>query len=113
MSICFMQPTWAALSIRQEDPGRINKTLDLCASDPSGAAQIWVDRGITARYDYAQQMLNETRYDIWRDYDPEDSVLFYALRLHEAGIVKSSPQTLIARHTDWHFLNGLKREMKT
>jgi NitT/TauT family transport system substrate-binding protein len=89
------------------------KTLDLCASDPNGAAHLWVDRGITTRYDYAQQMLNETRYDIWRDYDPEDSVLFYALRLHEAGIVKSSPQKLILEHTDWRFLNELKREMKT
>jgi NitT/TauT family transport system substrate-binding protein len=58
-------------------------------------------------------MLNETRYDIWRDYDPEDSVRFYALRLYEAGLVKSSPQTLIAQHTDWRFLNELKREMKT
>lgn len=89
------------------------KTLDLCASDPDSAAHLWVDRRTTTRYDYVQQMLNETRYDIWRDYDPEDSVLFYALRLHEAGIVKSSPQTLIARHTDWRFLNELKREMKT
>jgi NitT/TauT family transport system substrate-binding protein len=89
------------------------KTLDLCASDPNGAAHLWVDHGITTRYDYALQMLNETRYDIWRDYDPEDSVRFYALRLHEAGLVKSSPQTLIARHTDWRFLNELKREIKT
>jgi len=89
------------------------KTLDLCASDPNAAARLWVDRGITTRYDYAWQMLNETHYDIWRDYDPEDSVRFYALRLHEAGIVKSSPQKLIAEHTDWRFLNELKREMKT
>jgi NitT/TauT family transport system substrate-binding protein len=57
--------------------------------------------------------LNETRYDIWRDYDPEDSVRFYALRLNEAGIVKSSPQKLIVEHTDWRFLSELKREMKT
>jgi len=89
------------------------KALDLCASDPNGAAHLWVNQGITTRYDYAQQMLNETRYDIWRDYDPEDSVRFYALRLHEAGIVKSNPQKLISEHTDWRFLNELKREMKT
>ena len=38
---------------------------------------------------------------------------FYALRLHEAGIVKSNPQKLISEHTDWRFLNELKREMKT
>jgi NitT/TauT family transport system substrate-binding protein len=88
------------------------KTMDLCAGDPKGAAHLWVDHGITTRYDYVQQMLNEIRYDIWREYDPEDSVRFYALRLHEAGIVQSSPQELILEHTDWRFLNELKRELK-
>jgi hypothetical protein len=34
------------------------------------------------------------------------------LRLHEAGLIKSSPQKLIAEHTDWRFLNELKRELK-
>jgi NitT/TauT family transport system substrate-binding protein len=88
------------------------KTMDLCASNPDAAAHVFVDQGITTRYDYARQMLNEIRYDIWRDYDPEDSVRFYALRLHEAGIVKSTPQKLILEHTDWRFLNELKRELK-
>jgi NitT/TauT family transport system substrate-binding protein len=89
------------------------KAMDLCASNPGAAAQVFVHQGLTMRYDYAEQLLSEIRYDIWRDYDPEDSVRFYALRLHEAGIVKSSPQKLIAEHTDWRFLNELKREMKT
>ena len=35
-----------------------------------------------------------------------------ALRLHEAGMVKSSPQKLIAQGTDWRFLNELKKELK-
>ena len=65
------------------------------------------------RYGYALQMLNETRFDIWRDYDPNDTLLFYALRMHEAGLIKSSPRKLIAEHTDWRFLNELKRELKT
>jgi NitT/TauT family transport system substrate-binding protein len=38
---------------------------------------------------------------------------FYALRLHEAGMVESSPQKIIADGTDWRFLNELKRELKT
>ena len=37
---------------------------------------------------------------------------FYALRLHEAGLLKGSPQKLIAQGTDWRFLNDLKRELK-
>jgi NitT/TauT family transport system substrate-binding protein len=52
---------------------------------------------------YALQALNDMRYDVWRDYDPEDSL--YALRMHEAGLIKSSPQKLIAEHTDWRFLS--------
>jgi NitT/TauT family transport system substrate-binding protein len=39
-------------------------------------------------------------------------VRFYALRLREAGLIKSSPQKLIAQGTDWRFLNELKRELK-
>ena len=33
-------------------------------------------------------------------------------RLHEAGMITSSPQKLIAQGTNWRFLNELKREMK-
>ena len=42
----------------------------------------------------------------------EDTLRFYALRLHEAGMIKSSPQKIIADGTDWRFLNELKRELK-
>ena len=34
------------------------------------------------------------------------------LRLREAGIIKSTPQKIIAENTDWRFLNELKRELK-
>jgi NitT/TauT family transport system substrate-binding protein len=91
----------------------ILKAADVCASDPRRAAQLMVDRGYAARYDYTLQALNEVRYDVWRDFDPEDSLRFYALRLHEAGLIKTTPEKLIAEHTDWHFLNELKHELKT
>jgi NitT/TauT family transport system substrate-binding protein len=51
-------------------------------------------------------------YDKWREYDPEDTIRFYALRLHEAGFIKSTPQKIIADSTDWRFLDELKRELK-
>ena len=63
------------------------------------------------RYDYALQTLNDNPYK-WRDYDAEDTVRWYALRLHEVGLIKSSPQKIIADGTDWRFLNELKRELK-
>ena len=90
----------------------ILKAADLCVSEPARAARRLVDGGYTARYDYALQTLNEVPYDKWREFDPEDTVRFYALRLHEVGMIKSSPQKIIADGTDWRFLNELKRELK-
>jgi NitT/TauT family transport system substrate-binding protein len=90
----------------------ILKTADLCASEPAGAARQMVDRGFTHYYDYALQALNEVPYDRWREYDAEDTVRFFSLRLHEIGMIKSSPQKIIADGTDWRFLNEVKREMK-
>lgn len=90
----------------------ILKAADLCASEPERAAQLLVDRGYTKRYDYALQALNEIRYDVWRDFNPQDTLVFYALRLYEAGLIRLSPQKLIAEHTDWRFLDEVKRELK-
>jgi NitT/TauT family transport system substrate-binding protein len=90
----------------------ILKAADLCATEPQRVAQQIVDDGFTARYDYALQTLNDVPYNKWREYDQEDTVRFYALRLHEAGMITSSPQKIIAEGTDWRFLNELKRELK-
>jgi NitT/TauT family transport system substrate-binding protein len=90
----------------------ILKAADLCASEPARAARRIVDGGFTQRYDYASQTLSEIPFDKWREYDPEDTIRFYALRLHEAGLIKSSPNKIIADGTDWRFLNDLKRELK-
>jgi NitT/TauT family transport system substrate-binding protein len=89
------------------------KATDLCVTDPAGVARRLVEGGFTPRYDYADQTLREVPYDRWRDYDPEDTVRFYALRLREAGMIKSSPQKIIAENTDWRFLEELKHELKT
>ncbi len=88
------------------------KADELCGSEPSRAAQHMVDNRLTPRYDYALQALSEIPYAKWREYDAEDTLRFYALRLHEAGMVKSTPQKIIADGTDWRFLDELKRELK-
>ena len=90
----------------------ILKAADICATEPERAAQQLVDGGFTERYDYALQTLTELPYDSWREFDPEDSMRFYALRLHEVGMIKSSPNAILAEGTDWRFLNELKRELK-
>ena len=90
----------------------ILKATDLCASGPDRVARFLVDKGYTKRYDYALQALKDIPYFRWREFDPEDTLRFYALRLHEAGMVKSTPNKLIAQGTDWRFLNELKKELK-
>jgi len=91
----------------------ILKAADFCASDPVGAARRIVDGGFTDRYDRAVEMLKEVPYNKWRDYDPEDTIRFYALRLREAGMIKATPNKILADGTDWRFLNELKRELKS
>jgi NitT/TauT family transport system substrate-binding protein len=90
----------------------ILKAADICATEPERVAERLVDGGWTPRYDYALQTLSELPYNRWREFDPEDALRFYALRLHEVGMIKSSPNALIAEGTDWRFLNELKRELK-
>jgi NitT/TauT family transport system substrate-binding protein len=90
----------------------ILKAADLCASEPVRAARMLVDGGFTPRYDYALQTLQEVPYDKWREYDAEDTMRFYALRLRELGMIKTNPKRVIAEGTDWRFLDELKRELK-
>ena len=88
----------------------ILKAASLCALEPERAARRIADRGY--RYDYALQAIKEIPYGKWCEYDAEDTVRFYSLRLHEAGMIKSSPKKIIAEGTDWRFLNELKKELK-
>ena len=90
----------------------ILKAADLCVGDPPAVARQLVDGGFTPRYDYAEQALREIPYDKWREYDAEDTMRFYALRLHELGMIKTNPKQVLADGTDWRFLNELKRELK-
>jgi NitT/TauT family transport system substrate-binding protein len=90
----------------------ILKATDFCASNPAAVARRLVDGGFTGNYDYALQTLNEVWYNKWREYDAEDSIRFYSLRLREAGMIKSAPGKIIADGTNWRFLNELKRELK-
>jgi len=88
------------------------KATDICASQPEAVALQLVDDGDAEGYDRILQVLRELPYDRWREYDPEDTVRYYALRLHEVGLIKSTPNKIIAQGTNWRFLDELKRELK-
>jgi NitT/TauT family transport system substrate-binding protein len=91
----------------------ILKANSVCALEPERAARTLVDKWYpTTHYDYALQTVTELPYGQWRAYDPEDTVRFYALRMHEVGMIKARPQQLLAQGTDWRFLNEIKKELK-
>jgi NitT/TauT family transport system substrate-binding protein len=86
------------------------KATDICALEPERAAKTLVDGGFSRKY--SLQTLKELPYAKWREYDPEDTVRFYALILHDIGRIKASPNKIIAEATDWRFLKELKKELK-
>ncbi|MEX2247268.1 MAG: ABC transporter substrate-binding protein [Dehalococcoidia bacterium] len=90
----------------------ILKATDVCAEEPERAARYLVDKGFTTyTYDQVLDIITGVSFAAWREFDPEDTMRFYALRLREAGLVKSTPDELIARATDWRYLDEIKREL--
>lgn len=94
----------------------ILKAADVCTREPEQVARFIVDKGYVPNYAYALQTLQEMQqvgaFSAWHELDPEDSLRFYALRLNEVGLIKSSPNDIVARSADWSFLNELKEESK-
>ena len=80
----------------------ILKMTDFCHQQPERAAQRMVDHGFS--YECALMVLSDARYGVWREYDPEDTARFFALRLHEVGMIKTPPNEIISRFTDWRIL---------
>ena len=75
----------------------ILKATDVCALEPEQAARCSVDKGLYTTTTMPYRPCRMIPYNRWREYDPEDTVRFYALRLHEAGMIKTSPQKIIAQ----------------
>ena len=91
---------WRETGLRPQESGRDQARA---ARDPQGdrllrqrsgaaAARRVVDRGFTTDYDYALQTLNEVPYNKWREYDPEDTIRFYALAAARSGHDQIEPQ---------------------
>lgn len=88
------------------------KATDLCALDPKLAARALIATGFPIDYDRAVKVFSEIPYAQWREYDPEDTLRFFALRMHKLGLIKQSPEDLVDEIVDWRFLNELKKELK-
>jgi NitT/TauT family transport system substrate-binding protein len=90
----------------------ILKATDVCAQEPERVARLLADKGVEQRYEIGLDVVKSLPYNRWRTDNPENTLRFYALRLHEVGMIKSDPKQLIAGGTEWRFLNELKKELK-
>ena len=88
------------------------KAADICAREPERVARFLADKGYEPRYEIGLEVVKGLPYRRWREANPEDTMRFLALRLHEVDMIKTAPQKLIAQGTDWRFLNELKKELK-
>ncbi len=88
------------------------KAADFCSAEPEAAARRLVEGEFTQTYDFALQTIEEVPYDRWHEYDSADTLRFYALRLHEVGMISANPNQILAEGTDWRFVDQLKRELR-
>ena len=89
------------------------KAADLVAKEPERAARIMMDVGFIDQKLYAATVeeLRVIPHDVWRPYDPVDTLNFYTLRLKDTGLIKSTPDEIIKRGTDFRYLKELRKEL--
>jgi NitT/TauT family transport system substrate-binding protein len=91
----------------------ILRANDIVANDPELALRTLMKKKIWTKSEtkYIFQALKEIPYAKWRDYNPEETIRFYALRLREVGLIETLPEEFIEKHTDWSHLDSLKQEL--
>lgn len=88
------------------------KAADICATQTTRVARYLVERGFEPRYDIGLDVLTSLPYKRWREANVEDTIRFHALRLHEVGMLKTTPNELVSRSVDRRYLDEIRRELK-
>jgi NitT/TauT family transport system substrate-binding protein len=92
----------------------ILKATDMVSRDPGLATRVLIANKVITESEYEHTLpeLTHIPYGRWREYNPEDTVRFYALRMRDIGMIKSNPQQFIDQHTDWRFIKELKKDFR-
>jgi hypothetical protein len=116
MSLAGSSPMCATMTVRNRHLGQGLERVIVLVCDPL-VDQLSRDplrlggADVGSLQDRSQTALGRDRMGA-HEFDPEDSMRFYALRLREVGMIKSTPNEILAQGTDWRFVNELKRELK-
>ena len=91
------------------------RAADAVKKDKARAAHEYVARGFYATpspgdEDVTNEVIKDLSYD-WRELDPEDTLRFFALRLADVKLIKSTPQELIAKGSDFAYMRQLRKEL--
>jgi NitT/TauT family transport system substrate-binding protein len=94
----------------------ILRAADAVAKDKPRAAHEYVARGFFTTpsptdEDVTNEAIRDLSYD-WREIDPEDTLRFFALKLADAKLIRSTPQQIIARGSDFAYMRQLRTELK-
>lgn len=95
------------------------RAADATAKDRKGAARAGVGASIrnllAQRNAPEEEILTDTTamvsYD-WREFDPEETLRFFALRLGEVKLIKNTPQQIIAQGSEVAYMRQLRNELK-
>ena len=95
------------------------RAADAAEKDRPGAARAGV--GASIRNLLAQRITSDTEilldttamvsYD-WREYDPEETLRFFALRLGEVKLIKSTAQQILTQGSNVTYMRQLRNELK-
>jgi len=87
------------------------RATDRAAHDHAGAARDSIAAGYPKDESLVVAAMAMCRYN-WRDVEPTETTRFFALRLAEAKVIKSTPQQVIDRGTDFAYQRQLRSELK-
>lgn len=92
------------------------RASDKVAADREAAVRVAVEKGFyKATASLTPEILLETIKTLsysWREFDPADTLRFFALRLKDVNLVKKTPQQILDEGTDFAYFNQLRKELR-
>jgi NitT/TauT family transport system substrate-binding protein len=89
----------------------ILRGIDIVTKDRKAAVDIAVKKGFATDAKLMLEAITPLNYG-WRDFDPADSLRYFALKLADAKLIKKTPSQIIADGTDYAFFRQMQKELK-
>jgi NitT/TauT family transport system substrate-binding protein len=89
----------------------ILRGIDIVTKDRKAAVDIAVKKGFATDAKLMLEAITPLKYP-WREYDPAESLRYFALKLADAKLVKKTPSQIIADGTDFTFFRQMQKELK-